>query len=140
MAKSGKLRLVVDTNVWISYFISEQQSPLHSLLLSERFEIIASAELSAEIFEVAARKKFSKLFDQKRLPSLRKFYDQFTTRVKVTSKVSESRDEKDNFLLALSRDSKANYLITGDNDLLVLEQFEETKIVLLADFIKQEAV
>lgn len=47
MTNSGKIKLVVDTNIWISYFISEQQSPLHFFLLNNRFEIFTSKELRA---------------------------------------------------------------------------------------------
>lgn len=33
-------------------------------------------------------------------------------------------------------DTNIDYLITGDNDLLVLNLFEKTKIISLADFVK----
>ena len=46
------------------------------------------------------------------------------------------RDVKDNYLLALSKDADADYLITGDKDLLVLKQFENTLIVTLAQFLE----
>ncbi len=54
--------------------------------------------------------------------------------VDVRSKVELCRDPKDNFLLALAKDGDADYLITGDADLLVLKEFEKTKIVTLAEF------
>jgi putative PIN family toxin of toxin-antitoxin system len=54
--------------------------------------------------------------------------------VDVHSVVEACRDPKDNFLLALAKDGNADYLITGDNDLLVLETFEKTKIVTITDF------
>ncbi len=41
-------------------------------------------------------------------------------------------------LLALAKDSKADYLLTGDNDLLILNRFENTKILKYIDFIHQE--
>ncbi len=47
------------------------------------------------------------------------------------------RDEKDNFLLSLSVDSKAEYLITGDKDLLVLEKIENTEILTFSEFIER---
>ena len=46
------------------------------------------------------------------------------------------RDVKDNYLLALSKDADADYLITGDKDLLVLKQFENTLIVTLPQFLE----
>jgi predicted nucleic acid-binding protein len=55
--------------------------------------------------------------------------------VKVKSKVDICRDLNDNFLLALSKDGKANFLITGDQDLLDLKEFGETKIVSLTNFL-----
>jgi uncharacterized protein len=46
------------------------------------------------------------------------------------------RDPKDNYLLALAKDAKANFLISGDKDLLVLKNFETTKIVTLNQFLE----
>lgn len=43
--------------------------------------------------------------------------------------------KKDNFLLCLARDASADYLITEDNDLLVLNPFEETEIMTMKDFL-----
>jgi len=37
-------------------------------------------------------------------------------------------------LLALAKDGNADYLITGDKDLLTLKSFGKTKIVTLTDF------
>ncbi|MCZ2460859.1 MAG: putative toxin-antitoxin system toxin component, PIN family [Chitinophagales bacterium] len=59
-----------------------------------------------------------------------------TIRINVVSEISVCRDPKDNFLLALAKDTKADYLITGDKDLLELKQFDRTIICTLADFIK----
>lgn len=54
---------------------------------------------------------------------------------KVSTVVDVCRDSKDNFLLALSQDAEADFLITGDKDLLVLHIFGKTKILTLSDFI-----
>jgi len=37
-------------------------------------------------------------------------------------------------LLSLAKDAKANYLLTGDKDLLVLKTFEVTQIVTITEF------
>jgi predicted nucleic acid-binding protein len=39
------------------------------------------------------------------------------------------RDVKDNFLLDLCAAGKADYLITGDEDLLILGRFQHTQIL-----------
>ncbi|GHT26892.1 hypothetical protein FACS18942_05200 [Planctomycetales bacterium] len=56
--------------------------------------------------------------------------------IKVNSVVLACRDADDNYLLALSKDGNADYLITRDKDLLVLKTFEKTKIVPLDEFEK----
>lgn len=57
--------------------------------------------------------------------------------IEVTSQIEICRDPDDNFLLALAKDSKVKYLVTGDEDLLILEKFEETRIVTVTDFLKE---
>jgi putative PIN family toxin of toxin-antitoxin system len=54
--------------------------------------------------------------------------------VDVRFVVEMCRNPKDNFLLALAKDGNADYLITGDLDLLVMKKIEQTKIVTLNDF------
>jgi putative PIN family toxin of toxin-antitoxin system len=44
------------------------------------------------------------------------------------------RDPKDDFLLALSKEGKADFLITGDKDLLELETYGRTEILSLKKF------
>lgn len=55
------LKLVIDTNVWISYLIGKETKNLEELILDDSIEIYASAKLIEEIFIVLKRPKFSKL-------------------------------------------------------------------------------
>jgi len=43
---------------------------------------------------------------------------------------------KDDFLLALAKSSNADFLVTGDRDLLVLENYGKTKIITIDKFEK----
>lgn len=56
------------------------------------------------------------------------------TIVEIDATPHLSRDPKDNYLLALALRSDADYLITGDDDLLVLKQIGNAKIVTMSDF------
>ena len=60
-----------------------------------------------------------------------------TNNIQVVSKINICRDVKDNFLLSLSKDSEADFLISGDGDLLTIGEFEKTKICTLPDFIEK---
>ena len=44
--------------------------------------------------------------------------------ITIISKINACRDTKDNMFLELAKDGKANFLITGDKDLLVLKELE----------------
>ena len=55
----------------------------------------------------------------------------------VKSKIELCRDSKDDFLLSLAMDSKADYLITGDNDLLDLKTIGKTKIYYHSRLLRQ---
>jgi len=47
-----------------------------------------------------------------------------------------SRDEKDDPVLASAADGHANYIVTGDRDLLVLGEFEGIPIVTAEQFLR----
>ena len=49
----------------------------------------------------------------------------FVKLVDVYSTVGIYRGPKDNFLLALARDGNVDYLITGNDDLLVMKELEK---------------
>ena len=134
MAKSA--RIILDTNLWISYLISTRLIKIDLLLEKEKVRLIFSEELLQEFIEVAHRPKFKKYFSKEDIDELLNLFDYFGELVEVNSIVEVCRDPKDNFLLALSKDSKANYLITGDKDLLELKKFGSTRILTFSDFEK----
>lgn len=84
--------------------------------------------------EVVARPKLRRFFmpdDKKMIFELIERYADYVT---VFSNVNLCRDDKDNFLLSLAKDSNADFLITGDKDLLVLKKFENTSIVTIVEY------
>lgn len=52
----------------------------------------------------------------------------------ATSKVNICRDPKDNYLLSLAIDANADFIITGDNDLLILQTVRSSKIISYKEF------
>ena len=129
-------RVILDTNLWISYLISNRLIKIDLLLEQEKIRLIFSEELLQEFIEVAHRPKFKKYFSEDDINELLDLFDYFGELIEVNSVVEVCRDPKDNFLLALARDSQADYLITGDRDLLELKKFESTRIVTFSDFEK----
>jgi uncharacterized protein len=127
-------RVILDTNLWISFLISNRQNELDFLVKSKAITLIFSSELVEEFLEVASRPKFKKYFKKSDLQALFNQIDEFGELINVVTKVDKCRDGKDNFLLSLSIDGKADFLITGDSDLLVLGKINQTKIVSWSEF------
>ena len=129
-------KIILDTNLWISFLISNKFSQIDKLIENKKIILIFSNELLEEFIDVVSRPKFKKYFSKKDIEKILEYFDQFGELVKVKSDIKICRDEKDNFLLNLSVDSKADYLITGDKDLLILEMIEDTKIKTFSEFIE----
>ncbi|MEX0995690.1 MAG: putative toxin-antitoxin system toxin component, PIN family [Flavobacteriaceae bacterium] len=130
-------KVILDTNLWISFLISKKFNQIDELIESKRITLIFSNELLEEFIDVVSRPKFKKYFSKKDIEKFLAYFDQFGELVKVTSDVKMCRDKKDNFLLNLSVDSKADFLITGDKDLLILDKVENTKILTFPEFINR---
>ncbi len=134
MPRNTPLRVILDTNLWISYLISKRLRKIDALFEENGVTLIFSDELMEEFFEVAQRPKFGKYFTSADLENLLALFDVYGEWVQVVSSVDLCRDAKDNFLLALAKDGKADYLITGDQDLLIIKKFEDTDILTYAEF------
>lgn len=132
----GSKKIILDTNLWISFLISKKFNQIDNLIETKKITLVFSDELIEEFIEVACRPKFKKYFSKVDIEKILENFDQFGELNEVESDIQICRDEKDNFLLNLAVDSKANYLITGDNDLLILEKIEDTRIMTFKDFIE----
>ena len=127
-------RIILDTNLWISFLISKNLSKLDPLIEKGKITLLFSKESFEEFVDVVERPKFKRFFSQKDIEQILNLFDQFGELVIIKSDVKLCRDEKDNFLLNLSIDGKADYLVTGDNDLLVLKKINKTKILKMTEF------
>ena len=138
MAKKAD-RIVIDTNLWISFLISKDFKKLDEQIKKNKVKLIFSIELIDEFLTVADRRKFRKYFQKNDIEQLIELFDVYGEVIRVNSKVDICRDLKDNFLLALSKDSRADYLVTGDSDLLLLKEFEGTRILKMSDYLKSKS-
>ncbi len=128
-------RVIIDVNLWISYLISSTIDPLLPLIKTGKITLLFSEELMTEFIEVANRPKFKKYFTSTDLAELVTLINEISSWVNISSNVTICRDPKDNYLLSIAKDGEANYLVTGDDDLLVLQEFEKTKICTFSQFM-----
>ncbi len=129
-------RVILDTNLWISFLISNNFKAIDNLVKTGEITLIFSNELLEEFIDVVKRPKFKKFFSQKDIKALLELFDEYAELIEVSSDLDLCRDKKDNFLLNLSVDGTADFLITEDNDLLVINEIRNTKIITYSEFIE----
>lgn len=125
-------RIVFDTNIWVSYFISKRFEELAKLILDKNITVFSTTELVEELKEVLSRPKFK---NQITLPIERyiNFHLQLVTFVSIKKVFTESPDPKDNFLYDLAFQTKSKLLVTGDRKLLLFE-VNDLETISLASF------
>ena len=99
--------------------------------------MVVCDELLDEIREVTSRRKFKKYFPKEEVESLIEFMLIIGEKFEPTQDVKLCRDEADDYLLALAIEANAHYLVTGDQDLLVLHKIGTCRIVDAVTFEKQ---
>lgn len=129
--------VILDTNLWISFLISGKLSAIDEFIFNGKIQLIFSKELIEEFITVAKRPKFRRYFSDRDLKEILRLFDSYGNLIDVRINVNECRDEKDNFLLALAIEGKANYLVTGDSDLLILGKIGKTRILTWNDFMTE---
>lgn len=133
-----KDRIIIDTNLWISFILSGNFSKLDKVINDDTTILLFSIELLEELTDVASRQKFRKYFPTEDLISLLYQIEKNSEFINVISLVEICRDPKDNFLLSLAQDGQATHLISGDKDLTDLGNYGKTVILTIAEYLKDK--
>ncbi len=133
---SRSFKIIVDTNIWISFLIGKTLKSLQNYIDNKTVVIIICKEQIQELNLVFEKPKIKKYFTPELIAEFFELLDESSVDVNLKTKTDICRDLKDNFLISLAIDSNADFLITGDNDLLVLNKVENTSIIKFNDFEK----
>ena len=129
------MRVLLDSNVWLAILTTDGQCRRTWRTVRRQAQIHASPDILAEI-EEKLRRKFG--FSPRHAHLLTHFVRRQTVPVEITGPVPQvCRDADDDLILAAAIASRCEYLVTGDNDLLVLKQFNDVAIVTPAEFGKR---
>lgn len=137
MPKNKSLKIIIDTNLWIIFIISDKLKNLDELLFSKKIKLMFSEELVLELQHTFRKPKLEKYFVNTTVEHILEIFEDYIELIEVQSEISICRDPYDNFLLGLAKDSKADYLITGDKDLLEIDIFNKTKIINFYTFLNE---
>ena len=127
------MRIVVDTNVIISgLFFGGNPSKVLMAIVDSKVNALATKEIINEYINVIERMMANKTksFELATLDTL------FTSFELIDRKtvLELSRDPDDNKFIECAIDGNAMYIVSGDNDLLVLKQYNDIKIITVNDF------
>ena len=130
------MKIIIDTNLWISFLIGKRLSVLKSLLTNSNLTFFVCNELLEEIQNISSKQKIRKYVNTNDVIDTFEIINTFCKNVVIDKiAVSPIRDTKDLYLLSLADAIQADYILTGDKDLLTLQFHNRTKIVTYKEFV-----
>jgi putative PIN family toxin of toxin-antitoxin system len=133
------MRVVVDTNVFISAALKEKTPPETAVHLAAANHLLLKSTLTErELFVTLGRPRLAPLIPPDFLDWLHERMAAAEL-VEITQRIAACRDPKDDKFLELAVNGHADVLITGDSDLLALNPFRGVPIITPADFVQEAA-
>jgi putative PIN family toxin of toxin-antitoxin system len=134
-----KHKIIIDTNLWISLLIGKHLSELRSLCNSDVVDVYICAELKTEFMRIASQEKIKKYVNNERIVRTLELMDISCVSCEINANAVSSglRDVDDLYLLSFAETIDADFILTGDKDLLTLCSHGRTKIVTYSVFISE---
>lgn len=136
IATESKIKVVIDTNVFISAFVFGGNAlEIIRLFLKGNIEVYISPFILEEVTRIL-REKF--LWEELKIEKLLQLVKSKAKVVYPQVKVSiiKSKDD-DNRILECALESKADYIVSGDKrHILLLKELEGIKIVSVSEFLE----
>ena len=129
------MKVVYDTNVFVSAFIVPGSKGEDALLLAQRrkVDLYSSVPILTETARIL-RTKFDQFEND--ITAALKIMGRAATIVRPSRTVIVLEDVPDNRILECATTAEADLIVTGDHHLLDIREFEGIPIVRLADFMR----
>lgn len=130
------MKILFDTNLWISFMIGKRLSTLADVLYRSDVEVYVSEQLLNEIRTVIARPKFDHLIStETRYNFFEMVYNVcHMTNINVEA-ISPIRDIKDIYLLSMAESVPVDYIVSGDKDLTDLHEHAGIPILKYSELL-----
>ena len=131
-------RFVCDVNVIISAVLLPGNKPDRALKKAQDLgELLVSESIWLELEQVLARPKFNRYITKEERNNFLVDLSETVQFMKVTEQINECRDPKDNKYLELAVSGLAECIVTGDDDLLVLNPWRGIEILTVQEFLEK---
>ena len=130
------MRVVVDTNVFISAALKDKSFPALALhVVAQRGTFLKSASTERQLLDVMARPRIAPLIAPATADWIRTLMAAAEL-VTITERIVACRDPTDDKFLELAITGNADMIVSGDADLLVLNPFRGIPIVAPSAFVQ----
>ena len=123
------MKVIFDTNIWISYAIGKSLDNLFQILKRTDTELYVCDELLTEFQNVVQYPKLAKILKPDRIFETFELMNAVAVFIDIKKRTADFKDAKDNYLLDLCNTIEADYLVTGDKLLLALALHNDTQII-----------
>ncbi len=135
MAKRAR-RIVFDTNALISRLLLPRSVPGHAVSKAVNAgQLLVSEATLGELADVLARSKFAPYVTIQDRQQFIRLLGRVAEMVPITHTIRACRDPKDDMFLELAVNGEAQFIVTADKDLLVLNPFREIPIITPAQLL-----
>ena len=129
------MKVILDCNIWISFLIGHQTDLIRKILTDIRFDVYVCPQLMEEIDDVANRDKIRKYVAKNDIEDLFRLIAVYCKQVTIDCQNNATiRDPKDLYLLSFAECIGADYIVSGDLDLLDIHQHNNTCMIKLSEF------
>jgi uncharacterized protein len=135
---SSSRRFVLDTNIIVSAVFFPKGLPLQAMDLAEQQgKILTSETTFAELSDVLRRPRFERYASLADREEFLRDFAENAEFVEIRESIVACRDPKDDQYLSLAINGRAECIVTGDEDLLVLNPFREVPILTARMFLER---
>ena len=131
------IRIVLDTNTLVSAALIKKSISRDAFDKALQIgQLLASEKTLNELADVLARKKFDKYVSLKERQEFYVSYLEIVNMKDIVEVITDCRDSKDNKFLEIAVSGKANIIVSGDADLLVLHPYRNIEILTPRQFLE----
>ena len=129
---------MIDASTVVSAALSPNGVPRRAIAAARRRGVIVLSEaVHGEIAEVLARPKFARTLTEDRRREVLELLAAAALWVEPEEIVGDCRDAKDNRYLELALAARAAAIVSGDEDLLVLDPWRGVRVLRPARFLEE---
>ena len=132
------VRIALDTNVIVSAVVRGGiPRKIWSAFKEGQITLIFSFSMLEELKRVFKKSKFTNIINEEEAKKILLFIELFAEFIELPAvKISVCRDPADNHILLAASSGKADFIVTGDKDLLVLKSFRKIPIITPRELLK----